>query len=121
MTPVLIKSFAALAAVASFSIVRAAVGGVQASGANTHPLIGVADSMGAELGGIVDVVQAGWGEVRAGGTIAFGDPLTSDAQGHAVKAVAVAGTVVRTIGFAMADADANDVFPVHIVPGSIGF
>lgn len=120
MTPVLTKSFPTLAAVAGFSIVRAAVGGVQASGANTHPSIGVADSMGAAAGGMLDVVQAGWGEVRAGGPVAFGDPLTSDAQGRAIKAVPAAGVVVRTIGFAMADADANDIIAVHVVPGTLG-
>jgi hypothetical protein len=43
--------------------------------------------MGGSTGGMVDVVRAGLASVRLGGTVAAGDPLTSDANGKAVKAV----------------------------------
>ncbi len=119
MTPLLIKSFAATVAIAAFSIVRADVGGVRAAAANADPLIGVTGSLDTEAGGMADLTQVGWAEVRAGGPVAFGDQLTADAQGCAVKAVPVNGVVVRTIGTAMLDADLGDVFPLHVVPGVI--
>jgi hypothetical protein len=120
LTPLLTKSFAALGAIAGYLIVRAAVDGVEAAGGNADPLIGVADSMGADPGGMLDVVLVGVAEVRAGGTFAFGDPLTADAKGRAIKAEAAAGASVRTIGVAHADADEGDIVPIHVVPGILG-
>ncbi|ELT49071.1 MULTISPECIES: DUF2190 family protein [Brucella] len=119
MTPTFIKSFRALAAVAGYLIVKAGVDGVAVATSETDPLIGAADSMGAPADGMLDVIQGGHGEVRAGGTFAFGDPLTADAQGRAVKAVPVAGKLVRIIGFAMQDADENDIVPYLFAPGCI--
>lgn len=119
MTPTFIKSFRALVAVAGNLIVKAGVDGVSVAGSGTDPLIGTSDSMGAHADAMVDVVQGGHGEVRAGGTFAFGDPLTSDAQGRAIKAEPAAGTVVRIIGFAMQDADENDIVPYLFAPGCI--
>ncbi|MEN5278705.1 hypothetical protein ABE527_17385 [Brucella sp. TWI432] len=119
MTPTFIKGFRTLTAVDGYSIVKAGVDGVTTAAASTDPLIGTADSMGAHADAMLDVIQGGHGEVRAGGTFAFGDPLTSDAQSRAVKAVAVEGSVVRIIGFAMQDADENDIVPYLAAPGCI--
>lgn len=120
MTPTFIKSFRALVAVAGYLIVKAGIDGVEVASSSTDPLIGAADSMGAHADGMLDVIQGGWGEVRAGGVLKFGDPLTSDAQGRAVKAEPDAGEIVRTIGFAMSDAAENDIIPYHVAPGCIG-
>ncbi len=119
MTPTFIKSFRALAAVAGYLIVKAGVDGVAVATSETDPLIGTSDSMGAHADAMVDVVQGGHSEVRAGGTFAFGDPLTSDSEGRAIKAVPVAGKLVRIVGFAMQDADENDIVPYLFAPGCL--
>ena len=121
MTPLLIKSFIADAAVAPHTIVKATATDFHADTAsnNEDALRGVADAMGADAGKTIDVTQAGWGEVRAGGTFAYGDPLTTDAQGRAIKAVPTVGRTIRTVGFAMSQAIENDIVPAHIVPGVI--
>lgn len=120
MTPIFIKSFRALSAIAGYLIVKAGIEGVEIAAAPTDPLIGAADSMGAPADGMVDVTQGGWSEVRAGAAFKFGDPLTSDTEGRAIKAEPVAGEIVRTIGFAMSDAAENDIVPYHVSPGCIG-
>ncbi len=120
MTPLLIKAFRAAAAVGGNLIVAAAANGeVQAGAAATDLIIGVSDAMGADAGGMLDTVQAGWGELKLGGTVSFGDPLTSDAAGAGIKAVPVAGSVVRYACFAMSDGDDGDIIPVLVVPGII--
>lgn len=118
MTPLLIKSFRATAAVAAYLIVKASGDKTVAPAtAATDALIGAADTLGADSGGMLDVTETGWGEVKAGGNVSFGDPLTADAQSRAVKAVPVAGSVVRIIGFARADGVANDIIPYLAAPG----
>ncbi|WP_273792385.1 capsid cement protein [Brucella anthropi] len=119
-TPIFTKSFCSLVDVPAYTILKADVNGVSLASANTDPLIGASDSMGAPAGGMADCIQGGWSEVRAGGAFVFGDPLTSDDQGRAIKAEAKAGTVVRIIGHAMADAAENDIVPYLCGLGSIG-
>jgi hypothetical protein len=120
MTPLLIKGFFAAAAIGGNLIARAVTAGqVNAGAAQTDALIGVTDQMGAEAGRMVDVVQVGWGELRLGGSVAFGALLTSDNQGRGVTAAPVAGVVVRTIGVAMSDGVSGDIIPVFIMPGAI--
>ena len=54
-------------------------------------------------------------EVEAGGAIAAGDPLTSDAQGRAVKAAAAGD---RIIGFACkAATEAGEIIDYQFAPG----
>lgn len=116
--PLLTKVFTATGvAVAGYLIVAAAAGGkVELANAATDLLLGAADSMGCPENGQLDIAQAGWSEVRCGGNVTFGDPLTSDANGKAIKAVPVVGQVVRIIGFAQADAVANDIIPFQVAP-----
>lgn len=118
--PLLIKSFkATAAAILGYLIVKASGGAatVEVAGASTDPLIGAADAVGVEASGMLDVAVAGWSEVRLGGNVAFNDPLTSDANGKAIKAVATEDVQVRIIGFAMAAGAANDIIPYQIAPG----
>lgn len=119
MTPTFIKSFAALAVIAGNLIVKAGTNGVSVASAATDPLIGVADSMGAAAGAMLDVPQAGWHEVRCGGVVTNGDPLTSDATGRAIKAVPTANAITRIVGFAMSDGNDGDIIPYLIAPGVI--
>ncbi|MCW5720422.1 MAG: hypothetical protein KIS86_04690 [Devosia sp.] len=118
-TPTLTKSYRVASAIAGYLIVAASATDkvVEVANSATDPLLGAAGSMGAPEGGLVDVDLAGIGEVRIGGDVDFGDPLTSDANGKAVKAVPVAGSVVRIIGFAQADGADGDIAPYLIAPG----
>lgn len=86
--------------------------------AATDPLAGVVD-LETAAGGLADVAYGGVFEVKAGGNIAAGDPLTADANGCAVKAVAVAGQTVRVIGFARTPAVAGDLFDYVAAPSVI--
>jgi hypothetical protein len=119
MNALLVKSFrATAAAISGYLIVKAAAGGaVSVASAATDSLIGASGSMGAPASGMVDVDMAGISEVRLGGNVVFGDPLTSDADGKAIKAVPVAGSIVRIIGFALSEGAADDIAPYHIAPG----
>jgi hypothetical protein len=116
----LTKSFLATAvAIAPYLIVKATAAAetVQIAGAATDPLVGSSGQLGCDAGGLLDIVQAGEDEVTAGGNIAFGDPLTSDANGKAVKATATAGSTVSIIGYANQKAVAGDVFRYRVAPG----
>lgn len=117
MTPLLIKSFRAALIVAGNRIVAAAADGeVNTASANTDPSIGISDAMGAEAGRMVDLTQVGWAELKLGGTVSAGDPLTSDAEGRGVKAAPVAGTEVRVAAIAMADGELDEIIPVLVAP-----
>ncbi|MBN8243302.1 hypothetical protein JF546_09795 [Nitratireductor aquimarinus] len=117
MTPLLIKSFRAALIVAGNRIVSAAADGeVNTASANTDPSIGISDAMGAEAGRMVDLTQVGWAELKLGGTVSAGDPLTSDAEGRGVKAAPVAGTEVRVAAIAMADGELDEIIPVLVAP-----
>ena len=80
MTPQLIKSFAAAADVGAYLIAKFATPAtattVTAAAAATDRSIGVTDSMGAKSGGMLDIVLSGLAELRLGGTVSAGDPLT---------------------------------------------
>lgn len=65
---------------------------------------------------MVDLQLTELAEVRAGGTIAPGDPVTSDANGLAIKALKVAGAEVFCLGIAQEPAVLNDVFGVLVSP-----
>ncbi len=118
-TPIFTKSFrTGAAAIVGYLIIKFGAGGfAEVASAPTDPLIGAAGALGAPANGMVDVDEAGWSEVRAGGNISWGDPLTTNNQGKAVKAVPVAGSVIRIIGFARMDAAADDIIPFIVAPG----
>lgn len=114
-----IKACYAGAAIPPFHIVKhgAADGFAVPAAAATDAIFGVADSLGAEAANDpVDIIRGGIAEVVYGGTVTRGQPLTSDAQGRAV--VAVAGN--RIIGFAEVSGVAGDRGSVFIAPGFAG-
>jgi len=81
---------------------------VQASAA-TAALMGVTSEFGADAAGErVDVTMGDLPDVQYGGTVQRGDPLTSDAEGKAIKAT-VSGS--RIIGYAYVSAVSNDIAP----------
>ncbi|MEL7098284.1 MAG: capsid cement protein [Pseudomonadota bacterium] len=120
MIPKLTRSFKAAEDITGHLIASFANAATDATvghaGANTEPLLGVFDAMGAKTGKMVDVHLAGEIDVRAGGTFPAGAPLTADANGKAVLAAPAAGTTVRVIGFAMAPAVADDIVTVMLAP-----
>lgn len=117
MNPILTKSYRASAAIAGYLVVAGIAGNqVRTATGPTDTLIGAAGAMGADANGLLDLVEVGLSEVRLGGNVTFGDPLTSDANGKAVKAVATAGQVIRVIGYARADGADGDIAPFQVAP-----
>lgn len=119
-TPVLTKSFrVGPAAVEGFLLLAASGDGdtLVVADASTDLLIGAAGSLGAPANGLVDIDLVGISEVRFGGNVDHGDPLTANAQGRAVTAAPEAGKVVRIIGFSMVDAANGDIGGYLVAPG----
>lgn len=121
MIPTFIRAYEAAAEIEGRRIVAfsdpASSSKVTTASANTGPFAGVSDAMGAELGGMCDVHRGGLVHVTLGGPVQAGDPLTSDANGKAIKAVAAAGTTVHYIGFADEPGVADDVIDAFAAPG----
>jgi hypothetical protein len=116
----LAMAFNAEGAIAAYSIVKAgASGGALAAAAATDKILGVSTDIAAAQGETVDVLMDGICFVTAGGNIAQGDLLTSNAAGAAVTAAPAAGSNVRLVGIAMEAAVAGDVFRVMLQPGSL--
>lgn len=82
------------------------------SAAATDGLMGVSGNIAAAAGERVDVIKSGIADVLFGGTITRGDPLTSDANGKAVTAVAGQ----NVIGFAEVSGVSGDIGSVLISP-----
>lgn len=116
------KSLRATAvAIAGYLIAKhsAAGGTVEIASANTDPLIGAVDSLGVAASEVADFNFVGVGQVRYGGNVAAGDPLTSDAAGKAIKALPSNSTQVRIIGFALVAGVADDIGDYIISPGCL--
>ncbi len=104
------KSYAVESAVAAYLIVKPGVsGGVVPAAAATDALLGTNDNIYLATGQTGDFSITGESFVKLGGTVALMDPLTSDANGKAIKAVPAAGTNNRIIGYALQAGVANDV------------
>lgn len=91
---------------------------VSLNAAATTPSIGVLCDVGkADAAGKgVTVRHLGIAKVKAGGTIAAGDKITSDANG---KGIVTTTAGHHYIGFAKTAAVADDLFAVHIQPGNV--
>lgn len=90
MKPTFIKGYRADTAIAPYRFVAYAPdeGGAIQSTAAADAMLGVSGSLGADSGQQVDVTRQGIGEVEYGAAIAYGDPLTANADGKAVVAAA---------------------------------
>lgn len=112
------KTYFAGAAVAANRIVKPGADNtkVVVGAAATDKLIGISDNLGGASGDSIDVILDGIALVKAGGTVAMGDLITSDGTGQGIATV-TAGN--RWIGVAMEDAVAGDLFGVRIAPGLI--
>ncbi|WP_288230816.1 DUF2190 family protein [uncultured Desulfovibrio sp.] len=97
---------------------HAATAGMIAQAAGpTDALIGTTDELGKQPNGRADVAMSDLPEVEAGAAVAYGDPLTSDAEGRAVKATA---SGQRIIGFALTAAQSDgEIIDYLFAPGTL--
>lgn len=121
MNPILAKNYDAEGATPAYRLVKhgTAAGQVMLAAAATDRPIGVSHELDAADGERLDVNKIGIAEVEAGGVIARGDPVTSDASGKGVNAAPGVGTNNGIVGFAEDDAVAGDIFNVTLSLGSI--
>lgn len=113
------KTFYADAAINANRIVKPGASDTQVvqGAAATDKLIGISDNLGQTVvGDTLDVILDGIALVKAGGTIAFGDLITSDATGQAVVTTTASN---RIIGVAMEAGVVGDLVGVRIAPGSV--
>ena len=123
MIPTFTRAYEASAAIEPHRIVRfsdaSASQKIATATANDQPTIGVSDRMGGKAGGMVDVDRGGLVSVQFGEAVQAGDPLTSDDEGKAVKAVPTAGKTVRVIGYADQPAAEDEIGDMFFAPGVI--
>ncbi|MGQ3055310.1 MAG: DUF2190 domain-containing protein [Roseateles sp.] len=113
------KNYSAEGAIPAYRLFKfgAADGGILVGAAATDKLVGVTGRIAAAVAGDrIDGVRLGIAEVEYGGTVAAGDPLTSDASGRAIVAAPAAGSNVRLIGFAEVSGVVGDIGSVFISP-----
>lgn len=115
----LIKTFAASGALAPNTLVKLSADGVVTKAtAATDSIIGVTVNAQAVADGErVDVQLTGIAEIKMGGVVARGAPVTADANGHGVVPAPAAGVNNRIIGFAMVTTADGDIADVLLVPG----
>ena len=116
-----VKNYSAGAAVAANRIVKpgAADNEVIVGAAVSDALIGVSTDIAADSGERCDVIHAGIAPVKLGGTVARGDPITSDGTGQGVAAAPAAGTNNRIVGFALNSGVSGDIIPVLLAPSRV--
>lgn len=116
----LTKSYTAEGAISANRIVKVGAadwGALQAaSAAVTEFMIGVSTEVDSVSGERVDVVHEGIANLKLGGTVARGAPVTSDASGQGVAPAPAAGTNNRIIGFALVSGVNGDIIPVLLAP-----
>ena len=115
---ILNKTFTAASVVSPYRLVKfaASLNQIEQAASAADQCFGVANLIGADaIGDRVDVVVMGIAEVEFGGVVTAGNPLTADAEGKAV--VAVAGDVVA--GCAMASGVAGDIGSVLLGAGGV--
>ena len=117
-TPDIYTNFEAVGEIGPYVIVTHGTAdyAVKAATGATVALVGTTDELGKLSNGRVDVCTGGIPEVALGGTVAAGDPLTSDASGKAVKATAAGN---RILGFALVSGASGDIIPYQYSLGTL--
>lgn len=113
------KSFIAQAAVAANLILKPGTADmtVVPAAAATDLLLGTADSLDKDTGELVDMDLRPIAEVKLGGSVTRGQPITANAAGRGVAAAPAAGANVRIIGHALKSGVDGDVIPYLRAPG----
>jgi hypothetical protein len=110
MNPGLTKNYSAGADIAARLIVKpgASDGLVVAAAGATDGILGVTTDIDVKSGEPCDVIHAGIALVKTGAAFAFGDPITSDGNGKAIKAAPAATATDRILGYALGTSGAAD-------------
>lgn len=87
--------------------------------ASTDLLVGTNGNLAKEIGETIDYPTTGTGEVKLGGNVTRGQPITADAASKGIFANPAAGVNARIIGFALQSGVADDVIDYQIAPGQI--
>ena len=123
MNLLLTKNYIAGLAVLAYRLVKfgSVEGTVVQATSSAAPFVGVSGEIGADVTYVerIDIHEKGICNVTYGGVVTQGDPLTSDANGKAIKAEPVTGTVVYIAGFARTSGILNDVGEMSIAPAII--
>lgn len=121
MAPLQHRSVLAQAVIASFLIIKHgnADNSAALATAPTDLLLGTNDSLEKAVGELVDYPTAGTGQVKLGGIVTRGQPITADAASKGVAAAPAAGVNNRIIGFALQSGVADDVIDYDIAPGYV--
>ncbi|WP_027190065.1 DUF2190 family protein [Fundidesulfovibrio putealis] len=118
----LVKVYTAEGTIAPCRIVKhgTADGAAALAAAATDAIMGVSDTqITRDAGQRLDAVKSGIAAVELGGTVARGEPITSDANGKGVKAAPAAGANARIVGFAEVSGVSGDIIDVAISLGQI--
>ena len=114
----LTKSYLASAPIAAFRIAAMSDAAnsreVATASGPAQPFAGTTGNLATPAGDMADIALSGLPQVQLGGPVSARDPLTSDANGKAVKAT-VAGQ--RIIGFADQPGVADDIIDYLSAPG----
>ncbi|CCG07794.1 DUF2190 family protein [Pararhodospirillum photometricum] len=112
-----VKSYRAKTAIRPYRIVTyPQAGGISEAQGGTASLLGCSIETGADAKGVVDIALSNLAEVRFGGTVAAGEPVTADAEGCAVKAAPASGAQVFVLGFAVEASVSGDIGDVRVSP-----
>jgi hypothetical protein len=93
-------------------------GKADAAGANVLCL-GVANTAGATTDKDIDIITRGLVPCVAGGTVALGDEIVSDASGQGVARGTTATVLYKVIGYARTPAASGELFMLDICPFSV--
>lgn len=117
----LTKTYVAEAAIAANRIVKfgSTDDYVVQGAAATDAVFGVIGGVAPAISERCDVTLAGIEDLKLGGAVVRGGPITSDATGQGVAAAPAAGANNRIIGFAQQSGIAGDVIPVLLAPCSL--
>lgn len=118
---ILARSYKAEAAIPAFTILKYGTvdGNILVAAAVSDAIVGISTDIPAAIGERCDMIASGIADVIYGGTVARGDPLTTDATGRAVTATPAAGINNRIIGFANVSGVLGDIGSVILSQGRI--
>ena len=117
----LVKNFTTNGAIAKFRIAGfGAAEGETAQATGDQPYLGVSAVRGAAASGDrIDICMDEIRDIEFGGNVAYGDWLTSDADGKAITAAPVADAQMNVIGRAMTGGVDGSIGQVHVTPQQI--
>ncbi len=91
-------------------LVESAAAGDQHVGVAQHAAAAAEDEIRVQMTNITNL--------KIGGTVTRGDPITSDAAGKGVKSAPAAGTNNPLVGIALASGVTDDLIPMLLTPGA---